>query len=36
MTFQHLIRDPHVRLKDFETKPNNNIVERLNGTIRKG
>jgi uncharacterized LabA/DUF88 family protein len=24
-----------LRLKDFETKPNNNIVERLNGTFRE-
>jgi len=29
------IRNPHVRLKDFETKPNNNILERLNGTFRE-
>jgi transposase-like protein len=29
------IHNPHFRLKDFETKPNNNIVERLNGTIRE-
>lgn len=29
------IKNPHCRLKDFETKPNNNIVERLNGTIRE-
>ena len=29
------IQNPHVRLKDFETKPNNNIVERLNGTFRE-
>ena len=29
------IINPHVRLKDFETKPNNNIVERLNGTFRE-
>jgi transposase-like protein len=30
-----VIRNPHLRLKDFETKPNNNIVERLNGTYRE-
>jgi len=29
------IQNPHFRLKDFETKPNNNIVERLNGTFRE-
>ena len=29
------IQNPHLRLKDFETKPNNNIVERLNGTHRE-
>lgn len=29
------IKNPHFRLKDFETKPNNNIVERLNGTFRE-
>jgi len=29
------IQNPHVRLKDFETKPNNNIVERLNRTFRE-
>ena len=29
------IRNPHIRLKDFETKPNNNILERLNGTFRE-
>jgi len=29
------IMNPHVRLKDFETKPNNNILERLNGTFRE-
>lgn len=29
------IQNPHVRLRDFETKPNNNIVERLNGTFRE-
>lgn len=29
------IKNPHLRLKDFETKPNNNIVERLNGTFRE-
>lgn len=27
--------NPHFRLKDFQTKPNNNIVERLNGTFRE-
>ncbi len=29
------IRNPHIRLYDFETKPNNNILERLNGTFRE-
>jgi putative transposase len=29
------IKNPHLRLRDFETKPNNNIVERLNGTFRE-
>jgi transposase-like protein len=29
------ILNPHIRLKDFETKPNNNILERLNGTFRE-
>jgi putative transposase len=29
------IQNPHLRLKDFETKPNNNILERLNGTFRE-
>lgn len=29
------IKNPHLRLKDFETKPNNNIIERLNGTYRE-
>ena len=29
------IQNLHVRLKDFETKPNNNILERLNGTFRE-
>ncbi len=29
------VQNPHVRLKDFETKPNNNILERLNGTFRE-
>lgn len=29
------IPNPHLRLKDFETKPNNNILERLNGTFRE-
>jgi hypothetical protein len=28
--FQH----PYLRLRDFEMKPNNNILERLNGTFR--
>jgi len=32
---QEEIWNPHLRLKDFETKPNNNIVERLNGTYRE-
>jgi transposase InsO family protein len=27
--------NPHIRLKDFETKPKNTIVERLNGTFRE-
>jgi transposase-like protein len=30
-----LFPNPHLRLKDFQTKPNNNIVERLNGTFRE-
>lgn len=30
-----MFSNPHLRLKDFETKPNNNIVERLNGTFRE-
>jgi putative transposase len=30
-----MIQNPHIRLKDFETKPNNNILERLNGTFRE-
>jgi transposase-like protein len=29
------IQNPHVRLKDFEAHPNNNILERLNGTFRE-
>jgi putative transposase len=29
------IQNPHISLKDFETKPNNNILERLNGTFRE-
>ena len=29
------IHNPHFRLKNFETKPNNNIVEQLNGTVRE-
>jgi len=29
------IQNPHIRLKDFETKPNNNLLERLNGTFRE-
>jgi transposase-like protein len=29
------IQNPHIRLKDFETKPNNNVLERLNGTFRE-
>ena len=29
------IRNPHVRLKNFEVRPNNNILERLNGTCRE-
>jgi len=29
------IQNPHIRLKDVETKPNNNILERLNGTFRE-
>jgi transposase-like protein/phage FluMu protein Com len=35
--FDHeaFIQNPHIRLKDFETKPNNNILERLNGTFRE-
>ena len=28
-------KNPHIWLKDFETKPNNNILERLNGTFRE-
>jgi transposase-like protein/predicted RNA-binding Zn-ribbon protein involved in translation (DUF1610 family) len=30
-----VIRNPHIRLKSFEVRPNNNIVERLNGTVRE-
>jgi transposase-like protein len=30
-----MIANPHMRLKDFETKPNNNLLERLNGTFRE-
>jgi transposase-like protein len=29
------IQNPHVRLKSFEIHPNNNILERLNGTFRE-
>lgn len=29
------IMNPHVKLCDFETAPNNNILERLNGTFRE-
>ncbi|MBI4362264.1 MAG: DDE-type integrase/transposase/recombinase [Euryarchaeota archaeon] len=29
------IHNPHIRLSSFETKPNNNILERLNGTVRE-
>jgi len=29
------IQNPHVRLKSFEIHPNNNILERLNGTLRE-
>lgn len=29
------IKNPHLRLKDFETRPNNNILERFNGTCRE-
>jgi transposase-like protein len=29
------VQNPHVRLRDFQTKPNNNILERLNGTFRE-
>ena len=29
------IKNPHVRLGSFRTRPNNNIVERLNGTVRE-
>lgn len=32
---KHRINNPHIRLKDFEVKPNNNIIERLNGTVRE-
>jgi transposase-like protein len=30
-----LIKNPHFRLKSFEEKPNNNPIERLNGSIRE-
>lgn len=30
-----LIQHPHFRLKNFDEKPNNNPIERLNGTIRE-
>lgn len=29
------IQNPHVQLRSFEEKPNNNILERLNGTFRE-
>lgn len=29
------IQNPHLRLKSFEIKPNNNIIERLNNTYRE-
>jgi transposase-like protein len=29
------VNNPHVRLKDSLIKPNNNIVERLNGTFKE-
>jgi transposase-like protein/DNA-directed RNA polymerase subunit M/transcription elongation factor TFIIS len=29
------IQNPHLRLKNFEIHPNNNILERLNGTFRE-
>ncbi|MDI6877076.1 MAG: hypothetical protein QMC96_09940 [Methanomicrobiales archaeon] len=29
------VQDPHVRLKGFEAKPNNNVLERLNGTFQE-
>jgi transposase-like protein/DNA-directed RNA polymerase subunit M/transcription elongation factor TFIIS len=29
------IQNPHIRLKNFEIHPNNNILERLNGTFRE-
>ena len=29
------IQNPHVRLESFKVHPNNNIVERLNGTVRE-
>jgi hypothetical protein len=29
------IQNPHLRLRDFEMIPNNNILERLNGTFRE-
>jgi putative transposase len=30
-----LIANPHLRLQNFEVQPNNNILERLNGTFRE-
>lgn len=32
---ESMVQVPHLQLKDFETKPNNNIIERLNGTCRE-
>lgn len=29
------IQNPHIRLNDFQSHPNNNILERLNGTFRE-
>jgi hypothetical protein len=29
------IQNPYIRLKDFETTLNNNILERLNGPLRE-
>jgi transposase-like protein len=29
------VQNPHLRLKNFEIHPNNNILERLNGTFRE-